>query len=261
MQENLLPSIDLIVASEGGYVDDPAGGPTNMGITLATLTAWRKKPTTAQDLMALAVTEAEDIYVSEYAAKIAFQSLPSGLDYACLDYCVNSGPAQAAKELQVLVGTTPDGIIGAKTLAAVASLAPGTAIPAYCAARLDFMKSLRNWAPNANGWTARVARVEGDAVKMATGSMVIPKALVAPASSTKATGAVKVTATGSGRAALATLGSVIVTAGVAAGQATAVMQPYVDIAYVKYGVIALTVVAALGTFIVAYRRSQSGATT
>ena len=45
--------------------------------------------------------------------------VPSGLDYAVADWSVNSGPARAVKELQKLVKVTPDGVMGAKTLAAV----------------------------------------------------------------------------------------------------------------------------------------------
>ena len=259
MQENLNASIDLILASEGGYVNDPAGGPTNLGITLATLSAWRKKPTTAFDVEMLPVAEAEAIYTSQYAAKIDFQALPIGLDYAVLDYCVNSGPAQAAKALQDLVGTVADGIIGAKTLAAIRTTRADL-IPDYCAARLAYMKSLTNWGPNANGWSARVARVQADAIRMEMGSNVLARVVIEPPSSTKATGAVKITATGSGRAALATLGTVLATAGAAAAAASTALQPYAALPTIRNVLLGLTVLAAISAFVVAYRRAAGGAT-
>ena len=41
------------------------------------------------------------------------------LDWAVLDFAVNSGTGRAAKALQKLVGATQDGAIGPKTLQAV----------------------------------------------------------------------------------------------------------------------------------------------
>lgn len=269
MQENLRTSLDLILASEGGFVDDPAGGSTNMGVTLSTLGAYRGKPTSVADLKAMPQAEAEAIFNSEYAAKIDFAGLPSGLDYAVLDCAVNSGPSEAARLLQLLLSgdVVPDGIIGAKTRDALALNAQGSVeianlIEAYCRARLSFMQSLKNWSPNAAGWTARVARVQVDATRMARGFVVTAPVVIAPTGSTvKATGAVKVTATASGKATLATLATVIATAGAGAIQASAVLQPYAAMPYVKYTLEVLTALAALSAFIVAYRRAQAGATT
>ena len=263
MNRNLSRCTDLILESEGGWVNDPAGGPTNMGVTLAALRAWRNMPLlTSGELRMMDRTEAARIFDSQYADKVSFDDLPSGLDYCLFDCAVNSGPGRATILLQEIVGTVADGIMGAKTIAAVHAQ-PDTMrlIAAYSASRLAFMQSLRNWGPNADGWTTRVARVQHDAQQLAGMLPLLadrPAVILAP---TKATGPVKITATSSGRAALASVGSVIVTAGIAAGQASAVLQPYVDMPVIKYGFFGLVALAALGTFIVAFQRAQSGATT
>ena len=118
MNSNLLRCTDLIIESEGGYVDDPAGGPTNMGVTLTALRAWRNAPSLiSADVRAMSRAEAELIFDSQYAAKVDFNALPPGLDYCLFDCAVNSGPARAVILLQEIVGAAPDGIMGAKTLA------------------------------------------------------------------------------------------------------------------------------------------------
>lgn len=65
----------------------------------------------------IADAELSAIYKRQYWDK-AGRGLPVGLDYAVFDYAVNSGPAQAARDLQRVLGVKPDGIIGAMTLAA-----------------------------------------------------------------------------------------------------------------------------------------------
>ena len=47
-EQNFGACLDFVFEREGGYVDDPhdPGGATNMGITLATLAAWRGREVT-----------------------------------------------------------------------------------------------------------------------------------------------------------------------------------------------------------------------
>lgn len=160
MQVNLKHCLDLILDTEGGYSnrsDDP-GGATNMGITWKTLSAWRKHPCTPADVQALERPEAEAIMAQEYAAKVAFDKLPGGLDYVVLDTAVNSGPARAARLLQHLVGTAEDGIIGAQTLAAVARAKPQALLDGYSQARLTYLKALTTWSTFGDGWGSQIGR-------------------------------------------------------------------------------------------------------
>lgn len=159
----------LIFPNEGGYVDNPKdpGGATNLGVTQATLAAWRKRPVSKAEVKALGKPEARDIYRKAYADKVAFDELPSGLDAAVLDYAVNSGPSRAVKALQGLVGAAQDGIIGPKTLAAVARYGAGTLVTRLCDERMRFLRGLKTWKTFGKGWTSRVVRVRSFAQAIA----------------------------------------------------------------------------------------------
>jgi lysozyme family protein len=109
----------FIFKAEGGYSDNPVdpGGPTNFGITLATL---RADPNlTAEDVKKLARAVAREIYRTAYWNRMQCGALPPGLDLEVFDFGVNSGPAESVKTLQGLVGVTQDGSVGPITLAAV----------------------------------------------------------------------------------------------------------------------------------------------
>jgi hypothetical protein len=60
--------IDDILAREGGFVNHPAdrGGPTNFGVTQATLASWRGREATIDDVRSLTIDEARDIYRTKY---------------------------------------------------------------------------------------------------------------------------------------------------------------------------------------------------
>jgi len=160
--KNLDKALALIFGHEGEFSnrslkDDP-GGATMYGITAATLGAYRKlgRKATAAEVKALTAGEAREIMVSQYARPIRFDDLPSGLDYAVLDFAINSGPAQAVRTLQRCLDVDADGIMGAHTLAAIGKADLPALIRAYCSARMAYLRDLKNWGANARGWTIRV---------------------------------------------------------------------------------------------------------
>ena len=144
MEANFQRAIRAVLKSEGGYVDDPRdrGGATNMGITFATLRDWRGKPITKADVQNLTEAEAVRIYKAKYWDRINGDNLPYGVDFAVLDFAVNSGVSRAAIYLQEIVGVAPDGKIGPITLEAVAQWDSVKLIEKLCAKRMDFLKRL-----------------------------------------------------------------------------------------------------------------------
>lgn len=172
MKENFLKVMPWVFSEEGGYVDHPKdpGGATNLGITHRTLSAWRGKKVTKQDVKNLTKKEAQEIYRSEYWNPIRGDQLPSGLDYAVFDYAINSGPARAVKDLQRILGVTQDGIIGAQTLAAIKSQNIETLVNKYMDRRLAFLKSLSGWKTFGKGWSARVSRVRAKSLNLVSGT-------------------------------------------------------------------------------------------
>lgn len=271
MRANLEHGLDLIFLSEKGFashVDDP-GGPTQDGVTLSTLAAWRKKPVSIAELQALGSAERNAIFTAQYADPVRFDELPDGLDYCVLDCSVNSGPNRAGRILQQALGMSGkdvDGVIGAKTLAlvkAARAMELSAVIQTYSDDRLTFMRTLRNWRSFKHGWTKRVAVVEDEALRIAAGQQV--NVAVRPAlpgsAGAKAAGATRLVRLPSGQAALATAGSVGAVAVSTATQATGLLQPYADVGLVRNMLLGLAVLSAGGMMVVTMTRAKQGATT
>jgi lysozyme family protein len=164
----------FIFKAEGGYADNPAdpGGPTNFGITLATLRAYQSDPNlTADDIKKLTPAVAKEIYRTAYWNRMQCGSLPAGLDLEVFDFGVNSGPAESVKTLQRLVGVTQDGSVGPITLAAVAQFNVGDLIGRFAQARLAFYQGL-NMPEFEQGWATRVAQIQTAAATMFQASEV-----------------------------------------------------------------------------------------
>ena len=164
----------FIFKAEGGYSDNPAdpGGPTNFGITLATLRAYEGDPNlTAEDVKKLTSAVAREIYRTAYWNRMQCGALPAGLDLEVFDFGVNSGPAESVKTLQGLVGVTQDGSVGPITLAAVRQFNVGDLIGRFAQARLAFYQSL-NMPEFGQGWATRVAHIQTAATKMLDASQV-----------------------------------------------------------------------------------------
>jgi lysozyme family protein len=164
----------FIFKAEGGYADNPAdpGGPTNYGITLATLRAYEGDPNlTAEDVKKLTPAVAREIYRTAYWNRMQCGALPAGLDLEVFDFGVNSGPAESVKTLQRLVGVTQDGSVGPITLAAVRQFNVGDLIGRFAQARLAFYQSL-NMPEFEQGWATRVAQIQTAATKMLDASQV-----------------------------------------------------------------------------------------
>jgi len=247
MRDNLDECLTLIFGSEGGYVNHPKdpGGATKYGITAATLGAHRGlgRAATPNEVKALSLAEATRILEAQYARSIRFDDLPAGIDYAVLDFAVNSGPAQAAKTLQRALGVNPDGVIGERTIEAIMNRQQPTLINLYCDERLVFLKKLKTWSTFGKGWSRRVSEVRAGAIKMSRGSSVLTP--VTAGGTAKALSAdTKASATSGGK------GSIVATIGVATTTVSATTDKLAPLAgagnkLVDYAFTALTVAGVL----------------
>ena len=180
MNANFARSLASVLRHEGGYSNHPddKGGPTNLGITLATFRKWVKKDGTIADLKAMTREQAAKCYRAVYWNGIKGDDLPGGIDYAVFDYCVNSGQGRAAKALQGVLGVEQDGLIGPITLAAASAADPIKTINALCDQRMAFLRKLSNWPTFGKGWTSRVEDVRFDAIQLTsakpTGPVILP---------------------------------------------------------------------------------------
>lgn len=171
-----------LLVHEGGYSNHPSdpGGPTNYGITIHDYRRYVKPGATAADIKAMRVTEAKAIYRAKYWDAQRCDDLPAGVDYAVFDYGVNSGIGRSKKVLQRVIGVNADGVLGPKTMAAVAAHDPKQTIVAICDERLRFLKRLRTWPVFGRGWGRRVADVEKAALAMAAHAPIAQPIAIAP---------------------------------------------------------------------------------
>lgn len=161
-------SFELMLKSEGGFVnhkDDP-GGMTNLGVTKRVWEQWVGRESNEKEMRSLTPAMVEPLYKRKYWDACKCDDLPEGLDYLVFDFAVNAGPGRSIKTLQTAVGTTPDGIIGPKTLAAVRAIDPHELIEKFSVAKTEFYESLPTFPTFGRGWLNRVADVKVKASNM-----------------------------------------------------------------------------------------------
>jgi lysozyme family protein len=161
--------LPVILASEGGYVDDPAdpGGATNLGITINTLSNWLGRSATVAEVKALTPQSVAAIYLANYYDAAGCQFCPAGVDLMIFDMAVNQGPGTATRALQAAAGVPADGQIGPATKAAIAASDAHTLIEAIRQRRDAMYHALPTFARFGSGWIARLDRTAAIAQQMA----------------------------------------------------------------------------------------------
>lgn len=147
--------IDDVTRREGGLSTDPVdrGGLTYKGISSIS----------NPDLFVNGLPSDAQIrqrYEERYVMGPGFDKIADLKTRSLLvDWGVNSGPAVAIKGLQGVVGTTPDGILGPKTLAAVAAMHPEDVVNGLVAKRVQMIGRIISKNPSqakfASGWLNR----------------------------------------------------------------------------------------------------------
>ena len=174
-------AISRVFEHEGGYTNDAAdpGGPTNWGITIFDARMYWKPDATAADVRTMPKSVASEIYVKHYADPVKYDLLPAGVDYAVLDYGINSGIGRAAKVLQRITGAPVDGKIGLATVAAARAMDPTDLVSRIQDERLAFLQNLKTWPVFGKGWGRRVKEVRTTALGM-VGKYPLPPMPEAP---------------------------------------------------------------------------------
>lgn len=132
-----------------------------MGITAATLGLHRQlgRPATADEVKALTVDEAREIYRERYVAAPGFEDLPAWVLPVLVDDAVLSGPRQAVTTLQGVLKVTQDGVLGPATKKALALKDPDAAIRELVKARvIRYARIVQLNPPQARflvGWLSR----------------------------------------------------------------------------------------------------------
>jgi lysozyme family protein len=166
-------ALKIVLKHEGGYINhklDP-GGRTNLGVTQRVWEAWSGKPATETEMRGLTVDMVAPLYRKKYWDKVRAPELPAGLDLHVFDFGVNAGPARAIRYLQMMVGSSPDGIWGPATKRAlgnyVQQYGAAKAITRYGELREQYYRQLRTFPTFGRGWLRRNREVTASALDMA----------------------------------------------------------------------------------------------
>lgn len=143
-------AFELVIGHEGGYANDPEdpGGETKFGIS--------KRAYPSEDIAALTLERAREIYRADYWLKVRADELPWALALPLFDFAVNSGTYTAIKAMQRALGVKDDGTIGPKTLAAAKATDHLTAIVNMQAERIVLLAKLPTFGRFGLGWSRRV---------------------------------------------------------------------------------------------------------
>lgn len=150
---------EFTLGVEKGFFDDPVGGPTMYGVTEKVARAWGY--TGRMEDLPLGV--AQNIARKEYYERFQCDQFPAAIALCVFDTAYHGG--KPIKWLQAAVGTTVDGILGAKTIAAVRASNTPKVVALFVAARIRYLQSLKNFKPNAGGWMLRMAALLEEGVK------------------------------------------------------------------------------------------------
>ncbi len=142
-------AVEIILAHEGGYVNDPKdpGGETKYGIS--------KRAYPGLDIQLLTRQDAAKIYFKDYWQPIRGDSLPFGVALVLFDMAVNAGKVRAIKTLQRVCGVKQDGKFGDQTLAAANALNKNHLIEQLTKDRILYYTALDTWQTYGAGWTGR----------------------------------------------------------------------------------------------------------
>ena len=100
MNQNFEHCMEMLLKHEGGYVNHPSdpGGITNLGITKRTYDEFHGTNIDEEGMRDLTVEDVTPIYRRNYWERCRCQDLPSGVDWAVMDACVNHGTGRAADQ-------------------------------------------------------------------------------------------------------------------------------------------------------------------
>lgn len=161
-----LPAFESMIVNEGGYVlhDVPGdrGGQTYAGISRKNWPSW--PGWAALDAGGdPPVHEVREFYRLNFWMPLALNLVQDqAVARTIFDFAVNAGAATAAKLAQLVAGTTPDGKIGPKTLAAINAMPPEVFALRYTLAKLaryeQIVRRDRSQSKFLLGWLSRALK-------------------------------------------------------------------------------------------------------
>ena len=118
MTGNFKECLDLVLKSEGGFVNHPQdpGGMTNLGVTKRVWEEYTGHEADEKTMRGLTLEKVAPLYEQRYWRPTYCEVLPRGLDLLVFSMGINAGTGRSVKLLQQSIGCSPDGIIGPRTM-------------------------------------------------------------------------------------------------------------------------------------------------
>lgn len=161
--------VPKILRWEGGFVNDPddAGGATNKGVTIATFRKFYGADATVAQLQKITDQQWLHIFRVGYWEKFRADEIEDqSIANICVDWLYNSGIV-AIKRVQKIVGVEDDGIVGAKTIAAINKREADPLFYQIRAARIAFVETIARNKPSQRkflqGWKNRILSFDYEA--------------------------------------------------------------------------------------------------
>ena len=158
----------MLLEHEGGYVNHPKdpGGETNLGVTKRTWAKWLGRDINEGEMKELTPEDVAELYKKEYWDRLKCDNLPTGLDFFCFDWGVNSGTGRSAKALQRIISVAQDGAIGPKTLRALEDHNAKEVVDLMHSRRQEFYENLTTFETFGKGWTRRNKKALKQSIKL-----------------------------------------------------------------------------------------------
>ena len=169
MQGNFKECLDLVLKSEGGFVNHPSdpGGMTNLGVTKRVWQEYTGHEADEKEMRSLTPEKVAPLYEQKYWRPCYGEVLPRGLDFVVFSMGVNAGPGRSVKLLQQSIGCVPDGIIGPRTRGLISDSNTATLIAKFSETRREYYRALKTFPTFGKGWLNRVDHEEAQALNMA----------------------------------------------------------------------------------------------
>ena len=169
MQGNFKECLDLVLKSEGGFVNHPSdpGGMTNLGVTKRVWQEYTGHEADEKEMRSLTPEKVAPLYEQKYWRPCYGEVLPRGLDFVVFSMGVNAGPGRSVKLLQQSIGCVPDGIIGPRTRELISNSNTATLIAKFSETRREYYRALKTFPTFGKGWLNRVDHEEAQALSMA----------------------------------------------------------------------------------------------
>lgn len=159
-----------------GFHNDPRdpGGATTWGVTFTTWSGWQRLhgyTSLLDDFKRLEPKDLRPIYRALFWNAIHGDALPAGVSLMVFDAAVGSGPGNAARWLQqVLGGLVVDGAIGPATLARVHAVDPAEVVNYLADRREAFYADLPTFPIYGRGWDRRCEDCRAEALRIIVGA-------------------------------------------------------------------------------------------